>query len=150
MSSNGRANNASTTHEDLTAFYGEPISTYSRAEAIKDGVLVDLTNHPELGGLVNEAGIRYHVAITREAFEMCVALTPAAVRACNDLKGRCWDVLWMMRNAIHRVKDGRPYVLFPVYCVVKRVKPTRVTLKAVVGHGDDAEPVITVMLLGQD
>ena len=43
----------------LTEIFGEPISTYTRAEAIEDGVLVDVSE------TAAEAGITFPVAITR-------------------------------------------------------------------------------------
>lgn len=115
------------------------ISRYTRAQAIEDGVLVDVSDTPEK----QEAGIKYPVAMTAAVFAQCVELTPAAKRAGNDVKGRLWDVLYMMRFP---VRPDPTTVLFELMCVVDRVRPTRVRLKAVCGPGDDGEPVITIML----
>jgi len=41
-------------------------------------------------------------------------------------------------------------IWFDVYCVVKRVKPTCIRLKCVCGPGDDAQPVLTIMLPDED
>jgi hypothetical protein len=60
---------------------------YSRAEALADGLLVDVTE------TAREAGFLYPVALTRAAWELCVALSPPAKRAGNDDHGRLWDVL---------------------------------------------------------
>jgi hypothetical protein len=59
---------------------------YSRAEAIADGVLVDVSE------VANEAGLRFPVALTRAVWERCVAVPPGV--ACQDEAGRLWDVLW--------------------------------------------------------
>lgn len=55
----------------------------------------------------------------------------------------------MLRHAISRSRGGTE-VLFEFYCVVNRVKPSRVRLKAVCGPGDDGEPVLTIMLPDED
>ena len=117
----------------------ELISAYSRAEALADGVLVDVTE------TAREAGFLYPVALTRAAWELCVALSPAAKRAGTDERGRLWDVLMMMRWAVGRSRGG-PEIAFEVLCVTTSVRPSRVALRAVVGPGDDAAPVVTVML----
>jgi hypothetical protein len=51
-------------------FWGEPIFSYSRAQAIADGVLVDLTNATDDHGqlLCRQAGFKIPVAVTRAAW----------------------------------------------------------------------------------
>ena len=51
-------------------FWGEPISAYTRAQAIADGVLVDLTTATDDQGqpLCPQAGFKVPVAITRTAW----------------------------------------------------------------------------------
>jgi hypothetical protein len=115
------------------------ISAYSRSEALADGLLVNVTE------TAREAGFLYPVALTRAAWELCVALSPPAERAGNDERGRLWDVLWMMRWAVGRSRGG-PDIAFELLCVTTSTRPSRVALRAVVGPGDDAEPVVTVML----
>ena len=115
------------------------ISAYSRSEALADGLLVDVTE------TAREAGFLYPVALTRAAWELCVALSPPAKRAGNDERGRLWDILWMMRWAIGRGRSG-PQVTFELLCVTTSVRPSRVALRSVVGPGDDGKPVVTVML----
>jgi hypothetical protein len=115
------------------------ISAYSRSDALADGLLVDVTE------TAREAGFLYPVALTRAAWELCIALSPPAKRAGNDVRGRLWDVIWMMRWAIGRSRGG-PDIAFEVLCVTTSARPSRVALRAVVGPGDDAEPVVTVML----
>jgi hypothetical protein len=117
----------------------ELISAYSRAEALADGVLVDVTK------TAREAGFLYPVALTRAAWELCVALSPAAKRAGTYERGRLWDVIWMMRWAVGR-SSGGPAIAFELLCVTTSVRPSRVALRSVVGPGDGGEPVVTVML----
>jgi len=51
-------------------FWGEPIYRYTRAQAIADGVLVDLTTATDAQGqaLCQQAGFKVPVAITRSAW----------------------------------------------------------------------------------
>jgi hypothetical protein len=117
----------------------ELISAYTRAEALSDGVLVDVTD------TARETGFLHPVALTRAAWELCVALSPAAKRAGTDERGRLWDVLWMMRWAVGRSR-GASQIDFELLCVTTSVRPSRVALRSVVGPGDDGQPVVTVML----
>lgn len=135
--------------------FGEVIYSYSRRQAIEDGVLVQLSGPGYVGDawvpkMVAEAGIRFPLAMTIEAFSECVALTKAAERAGQDIKGRLWDVLWMMKLAIRASRDGQDQIVFTLYVSRTRRRPERVQLKAIVGPGDQGEPVITIMYPHQD
>ena len=126
---------------------GATVYVYTRSQAIEDGVLVDVTeNFPDL---VRDAGFTVHVAMTDTVFKGYVELTPVAEKTGNDIKGRMWDILWMLRMAAQR-SNGESNVLFQLYVVRDRVKPTLCTLKSVIGPGDDGEPVITIMEPGED
>ena len=49
------------------SFFGNVISTYTRAQAIEDGVLIDA------GAMAREAGFKWPVALTTAAWADCVA-----------------------------------------------------------------------------
>jgi hypothetical protein len=117
------------------------IHRYSRADAIADGVLVDVS------AVAREAGIKFPVALTRAVWDRCVAVPPGV--ACQDESGRLWDVCWMLRCAIGR---GGSLVHFGVHvrCDNRDRTPPLVRLKAHCGPGDQGEPVIRVMMLGDD
>jgi hypothetical protein len=74
--------------------HGDLIDSYSRAEAIADGVLIDVS------AVAGGAGIRYPVALTRAAWERGVRVPPGV--SCQDEAGRLWDGLWMLRCAVTR------------------------------------------------
>ena len=135
----------------------ETIHTYTRRQAIEDGVLVDLMQHPtpehpeldDLRALVHEAGFKYPVAMTAEAFAETVhPIDSGQLPEGQDLEGRLWDVLWMLRLAISRGASGRE-THFTVH-VFDGKRPRPHQLKALCGPGDDMEPVITIMLPNQD
>lgn len=120
------------------------IYSYSRAQAIEDGVLVDV------GPIAKEAGITFPVALTRAVWDRCVTV-PEGVR-CQDEQGRLWDVLWMLRDAIRRGKGDGSEIRYQVHVRNSNRQgiPPLVNLKAVCGPGDHAEPVITVMFPEED
>jgi hypothetical protein len=126
----------------------EVISSYSRAQAIEDGILVDMEQEP-FQAMSREAGVKVPIAMTATAFHEFVELSEAAKRAGNDIKGRWWDVLWMFTRAVKRNRDS-DQILFDFYCVTDRVTPSLVKLKAIIGPGDDPAPVLTFMLPEED
>jgi len=133
------------------------IHRYTRAQAIADGVLVDLMQHPtpehperdDLRALVREAGFRYPIAMTAAAFAETVhPLDGSALPEGQDTFGRLWDVLWLLRSAIQRATDARR-VDFMVR-VFDGKRHHAVTLKALCGPGDHGEPVITILKPEED
>jgi hypothetical protein len=119
------------------------IHSYSRAQAIADGVLVDVS------GVAREAGIKFPVALTRAVYERCVAVPPGVIG--QDEAGRLWDVCWLLRCAIGR-GTGSPVVHFGVHVRNdnREGTPPLVRLKALCGPGDQGEPVITLLLPVED
>lgn len=125
------------------------ISTYTRARAIEDGTLIDLTNDPTIGPLVRECGFRYHVACTATVFASCIELTEVAKKAHNDIKGRAWDVLFMLRMAIRR-SNGGERITYELDVVRDKPRATRTELLAICGPDDNAAPCITIMFPGEE
>ena len=61
----GKENQMSDTMGDL---FGEVISSYSRAQAIEDGALVDVSE------MAREAGIKAPICLTQGAWSICVSV----------------------------------------------------------------------------
>ena len=120
----------------------EIVSRYTRAQAVEDGVLIDVST------VAKEAGIRFPVALTAAVWARCVAVPPGV--ECQDEAGRLWDVVWMLRVGVQRA--GGSLVLFSLHVrnSNRSGTPPLVRLKAVCGPGDQGEPVITVMLPEED
>ncbi len=121
------------------------IYTYTRAQAIEDGVLIDVSE------MAKEAGIKWPVAVTAAVWALTEDILPE--HRHQDVTGRLWDVLWMLRWAIVSPEGRLPgstetEVLYRF--VMHHDGEELVTLKAVSGPGDDLEPVITVMLPEED
>lgn len=125
------------------SLFGPVISVYSRAQAIEDGVLVDVSE------MARETGIRFPVALTQAAWTDCVAWSEDDTRRKRwpqDEAGRLWDVVWMLRCAI-RASAGGTRIAFSVLrvpCGGRGHMPRKVQLIADCGPGDTPEPVITV------
>lgn len=120
------------------------IHQYSRAMAIADGVLVDVSE------MAKEAGYKYPVAMTDTVWNKCVAV-PSELKGEQDEDGRLWDLLWMSRFRKLIPGSEGTTVTFEVLVQTKpRRKPELVTLKAVCGPGDTASPVITFMMPQED
>lgn len=117
------------------------IHTYTRAEALRDGVLIDA------GPLARELGFKCPVALTAAAWHDCVSLPPGA--RGQDERGRLWDVLWPMHLAARRAEKTYTEVRFDVV-VRTGERRVRKTLRAVCGPADDGSPCVTVMLPDED
>jgi hypothetical protein len=130
-----------TTNETNNSPFGDVIYQYSRAQAIEDGILIDVTE------TAKEAGISFPTTVTAAVWERCVAVPEKA--PWQDESGRLWDVLTMLRYAI-RQSNGGQEVAFSVAVQNDARHPRRVQLKALCGPGDRGEPVITIMLPEED
>jgi hypothetical protein len=119
------------------------IHSYSRAQAIEDGVLIDVSQ------TAKEAGIRYPVALTRAVWERCVTVPPGV--HCQDEAGRLWDLVWLLRIAIGASKGG-PEVRYGVHVrnSNREGTPPLVRVKALCGPNDDGSPCITVLKPDED
>ena len=147
-------------HDDN--FWGEPIFSYSRAQAVADGVLVDLTNATDDHGqlLCRQAGFKIPVAVTRAAWAKTIE-AGGTWRSENDgevleleggqsLTGRLWDLLWMLHVACSRAANTDRVHFQLLVDVHGDGRHELVKLWALCGPGDQGEPVLTVMLDGED
>lgn len=113
--------------------FGPVIYSYSRKQALADGVLVDVS------AMAREVGITFPTAITTAVHALC---TPPK-GSHEDYKGRLWDVLYMLRLAIRRSNGDTIRYSVKIGRRIER-------LWAKCGPGDDAAPVITIMVVGED
>ena len=131
------------------AAFGPAISTYTRAQAIEDGILVDVSD------TAREAGFTIPVAVTRSVWRRLVAL-PDGYRGFQDERGRLWDVLWMARHYALRASDRDRVIM----CVLVRGirkdlrdshRPARKHFPIVaIGTGDEGRAAITIMFPEDD
>ncbi|MCW5648336.1 MAG: hypothetical protein KIS62_01185 [Ramlibacter sp.] len=126
------------------------IHSYSREQAFADGVLVNLSESAEW----KEAGFRMPVACTRAVWDAYIAWTDDDTnkQTVQDQSGRLWDVLFMLRHGIATSANTNS-LLYQLHVVPrdgKSRRARRITLKALAGPGDYAEPVITIMMPNED
>lgn len=113
--------------------FGEVIHSYTRKQAIDDGVLVDLT---EVGKVL---GIRHPIAITAGAKgEIMVGILD------ENQEKQIHDMLVRFRIAAQQC-DGSI-----LHFSLRNGYGVEVELKALCTPGDTPEPVITVMLPHED
>ena len=135
--------------QSAESFFGKVISTYTRAQAIEDGVLIDP------GSMAKEAGFKWPVALTADAWADCVAWTEddSQQQVYQDQSGRLWDLVFMASHAIRTSKGSGDRLLFQLYRVPRDGHSTEavlITLKLIVGPGDAGEPVVTILLSNED
>jgi len=131
------------------ATFDPVISVYTRAQAIEDGILVDVSD------TAREAGFKIPVAVTRTVWTRIIAL-PEGYLGFQDESGRLWDVLWMARHYALRASDRDRVTM----CVLVRDirkdlrdnhRPPRKHFPIVaIGSGDDGGPAITIMFPEDD
>ena len=93
------------------------------------------------------------VGILLEVWESCIAWTDedSKRQISQDEIGRLWDLLNVLRVKAKTCSgDTVRFTLTRVPRDGKSELPQDITLKAVIGPGDDLKPVITVMLPDQD
>jgi hypothetical protein len=124
--------------------FGDVIFSYTRSQAVADGVQVEVTKTAQ------EAGIRFPVFLTRAVYDAYVTV-PLGVTA-QDEAGRLWDLMTMARFAILRSRPGCDRLPVALYVRNDNRAPRLVRLTAVCGplDIDDPQPAITVMLLDED
>jgi len=131
-------------HQDPADPFGPVIYSYTRAQAVADGVQVDVTKTAQ------EAGLRFPMFLTRTVYDAFVTV-PAGVTA-QDEAGRLWDVVWMTRFAILRARPGTNRV--PVALYVRNDNRAARLVKLVATCGpldiDDPAPAITLMMPDED
>lgn len=122
--------------------FGEVIHHYSRAQAIADGVLVDVTE------TARELGFRAPVAVTAAAWSRCVAWQ-SDEEADQDEQGRLWDVLWLACLAARSAK-GQSEVGYTLRVVQAGGVVEQMALRLCIGPDDASKPAITILMPNED
>ncbi len=121
------------------------IFSYTRAQAIEDGVLVDITEWAK------EVGFKFPVACTAAVWQGHIVPPAGTKELGQSERGRCHDLLWMLRCAIRASRETKSdLVYFEVAFVTRAEKTETVKLKSICGPGDQGEPVLTIMLPDED
>ena len=135
------------THDSI---FGDAIHTYTRAQAIADGALVDLAAKAREHNVTMP--FKFPVAATAAIWAWIVPSADEMAHDGQSIAGRLWDVLWLALCAIRR-SGGGSMLTFSVIFVRReggKLRRRTVQIKSVCGPGDDMEPVITLMLPDED
>ena len=116
------------------------IYSYSRAQAIEDGVLCDLSS------VAREAGLKFPVAVTSRVFELLNDTTQPG----QSFQGRAWDLLWILRLAIKRSSGTDTIYFAPLFNTKDHTEPRPYKLWSKCGPGDEGEATITIMMITED
>ncbi|HEV2524297.1 MAG TPA: DUF6573 family protein [Gammaproteobacteria bacterium] len=136
-------------NDEMINFFGKPLHTYTRAEALEDGVLVDVSE------TAIEAGFKIPVAVTRAVWDQYISWTDEDTdnQTIQDEAGRLWDILSMLMFAIKMDRSGTDQLIYQLAVIPRDGKgrsPKRIKLKSCIGGGDKGERVITIMLTTED
>ncbi|MFD2614683.1 DUF6573 family protein [Paenibacillus gansuensis] len=117
------------------------ISAYSRAEAIADGVLVNVTTY------ARRVGIIFPVAVTRSVWFDILDPDEAAKESCETLMGRLAKLLLTLKGEMLHASGEK---LEFSHTVTVDGQSKDFPLYATLLLGDDYEPVITVQFQHED
>jgi hypothetical protein len=133
------------------------ISSYTRAEAVEDGVQVRILQEAS-----REAGIVFPVFMTRGVFNKYVRVPDGMPHQSES--GRLWDILFMFRLAamntpgsdllfkfVCQLPDAGNWTRYEKMCEGNRLL-REITLRAVIGPIDlgDLQPAITILFPNKD
>lgn len=116
--------------------FGETIYSYSRAQAIEDGVLVDLSQADSI-----RQHWKYPFACTAAVWAI---IEGALQQPGQDVSGICHDISTMAKHAIRNARNPE-LIRFSAFIAGQTHR-----LKLHVGPGDTPDPVLTLMLPNED
>lgn len=120
---------------DLNELFGDFIFSYTRKQAISDGVLVDLSQFQ-----VIREHWKLHLACTDAVWGI---IEHAVKHDGKDIEGILHEISTLAKTRIGRDASDTLYV----DCIIGREKRS---LKLHCGPGDTAVPVLTLMLPNED
>jgi hypothetical protein len=123
--------------------FGNVIYSYTRAQAIADGVLIDVTDEAKAHGF------KVPVAITDHLFHGYVAVPAGLETEGQSVTGRLHDLLTLAMIAA-RTSKGTDRAYFKVAFLMAPGRTETVQVIAHIGPGDTPEPVLTLMLPEDD
>jgi len=121
---------------------GDLVHSYSRRQAIADGVLVDVTERAGPAGMLG--GFAVPVAVTAAVWAAIESI-PDSLAGIVDVRGRLHDVLWMAACAARRAGPSHAsFASFALRMPRRGIRKVLVQLVVAIGPGDDGEPVVTI------
>jgi hypothetical protein len=134
-------------HNDQNSIPGNLIYSYSRQQAINDGVLVEVDER-----IARTAGFTIPIAVTHAAWASCIPIPDHLKRDPEQSEaGRLNDLLRVLQFTIrHQTTPRQDQVDFQLALQQPGGGHKSLKLKCVCGPGDDHRPVLTIMLQTED
>jgi hypothetical protein len=132
--------NVENPHDFINFEENAVIYTYTRTQAIEDGVLVDVSP------LAVKAGFKVPVAVTQGV----IGLLNDTTQSGQSFEGRAWDMFMILRFESRKFRNPDTVYFAPLFNAKDCAQPKPHKLWAKVGPGDEGEPVITIMLIDED
>ena len=125
--------------------FGNLIYSYTRAQAIEDGVLIDITADAQVHGF------KVHTVVTDNLYHQYIEVPTGLDRSFGQSSaGRLHDLLTLAMFAA-RASKGTDRVYFKVDFLMEPGRTETVQVIAHIGPGDDGViPVLTIMLPEDD
>lgn len=121
----------------------EQISIFTRADALSDGILNDVSE------IAEEKGFKVPVALTLAAYR---AIEPSEEERSRgeDLRTRLHDLFWMMHQVLRRKSYIEASRIDFQLNLFQDGEHNALALRALLHPGDGGEPVITILLANED
>ncbi|KHK01335.1 DUF6573 family protein [Desulfovibrio sp. TomC] len=119
------------------------IFSYTRAQAIADGVLVDVTTQAA------QIGFKVHTVVTDHLYNEYVAPPAGLEGEGQSVEGRLQDLLFRTLLAAKAIRDS-DRAEFDVLFLMAPGRWDTAHVVAAIGPGDQGEPVMTIMLPEDD
>ncbi len=119
------------------------IYSYTRKQAIEDGVLVDVTD------AARAVGFKVHTAVTATLYHGYVE-PPGVCGEGQSLAGRLHDLLFLVLCSVRNSSPGADRATVRISFLMEPGRTVTVDVIAHIGPGDHGEPVFTLMLPEDD
>jgi hypothetical protein len=119
------------------------IFSYTRKQAIEDGVLLDVTEQ------ANQLGFKVNTCVTDHLYSEYVVPPAGLEGEGQSIEGRLHDLLFRTLLAAKAIRDS-DRAEFDVLFLVAPGRWVTAHVVAVIGPGDQGEPVMTIMLPEDD
>ena len=119
------------------------IFSYTRKQAIEDGVLIDVTAQAA------EMGFKVHTVVTDHLYGDYLVPPAGLEGEGQSIEGRLHDLLFRTLLAAKAIRDS-DRVEFDVLFLMAPGRWDTAHVVAVIGPGDQGEPVMTIMLPEDD
>ena len=117
----------------------EPIYSYSRKQALEDGVLVDVSQEAK------ESGFKVPAAVSDNLLHRYIESQPGLDGEGQSTRGRLHDVLEMLKIAVNANKNEY-MVFFDVLFLMHHGHHEKVKLFGEIGPDDDGKACLTICL----